>query len=377
MFSCFLKTKKSKNISKTENNTSQLSPSNKGDNILNSYLHEVSKLTPETSSISSLSQSEDLQYQTLKTENEILNFTNTKSIQTLQFLSDIINEFKTILLPSLDNSNLNNKTASSVSSHNSSNINDTTNNIIPKIESFLKNEKSNLDAQIAITSTDNLLIRSQIQDKQTQLDTLDDLMLIQNEIFILEYAIQEKESILKELQNQINSFLSKKALHLLEEIVYMNHKVENENKSKNPNEYKDSIWRLILENIEQSKSMYQKMYKQTHEQTLECNKYIASIKQIKNEIDKINNPIKENNVDVHNTQLKKEEQQQNVSCNKSKSKEMSQHKDNVKDLMNEIDYVKKTNNNIENTISSLYKELSQYITTSIELENQINNLKKE
>ena len=126
MFSCFLKTKKSKNISKTENNTSQSSPSNKGDNILNSYLHEVSKLTPETSSISSSTQSEDLQYQTLKTENEILNFTNTKSIQTLQFLSDIINEFKTNLLPSLDNSNLNNKTASSVSSHNSSNINDNT-----------------------------------------------------------------------------------------------------------------------------------------------------------------------------------------------------------------------------------------------------------
>ena len=157
----------------------------------------------------------------------------------------------------------------------------------------------------------------------------------------------------------------------------MNHKVDNENKMKNVNDYKDSIWKLILENIEQSKSIYQKMYKQTHEQTLECDQYIASIKNIKNEIDKINNPIKENNVEVHNTQFKKEKQQHNVSCNKFKIKEISQNKDNVKDLMNEIDHVKKTNNNLENTISSLYKELSQHITTTLELENQINNLKKE
>ena len=135
MLSCFLKTKKSKSVSKTESSASQSSPSNKDNNILSNYLQEVSKLTSETSSISSTIQNEDLQYQSLKTENEILNFINIKSIQTLQFLNDIISEFKTVLSPSLDTSNLNSKTASSISSYNSNNINDTTNNVIPKIES--------------------------------------------------------------------------------------------------------------------------------------------------------------------------------------------------------------------------------------------------
>jgi hypothetical protein len=148
---------------------------------------------------------------------------------------------------------------------------------------------------------------------------------------------------------------------------------------KDSDAHKETIRKLISENVEYSRMTYQKVYKQTIEENEKYVKNIKLLSMLKNVDDAgkganaKNGKEKENaSVNVNANVKKKKEDEKEL---KMKQEELMKKQNTINELLVEIEKVKSANTSLEKEIGEMYEELSTKFKTAIKLEKQLEKIK--
>jgi hypothetical protein len=143
----------------------------------------------------------------------------------------------------------------------------------------------------------------------------------------------------------------------------------------------DLIKKIISEDIENNRNIYQQIYKTAMFETFKLNEEKKILEKIKKDIDSIKNPEKkikeekkENEEEIQE-KLKKKKKEEEKQIYKEKIEQINKNKITIMNLNNELDKTNLINKEIEEEVNQLYTTLSEKIKNFNDLEKEIKNVK--
>lgn len=385
MFACFGKSKKKKN------------KKNDKDNENNKEKNEEDSGNESEKEIKEL----EKQYLKLKVENENLSFSNENNQRQSLFLDSLIRDFKTSFSCFYEEDG------------NEENVNES------NIRTFLRREKSTLEAKYELLNGDNKILMSQYQEAYDELEKLTDpkvseIAKLEQKQFILENILKQKKSSLQYLEQKLQHLKKKKKdknAILIDDIFLNNNMPEkafsnpqannsddedkdsmsiDDKSMNNSNNYhpfanqdgnRETIRKIISDNIEFNRALYQKIYRQTIDENSKYEENVKKLNQIKKEIEEIKNPQSKNtNNNASNnistdTKSRNKNDEKDEKLMKEKTEELMKNKSIISNLLIEIEKVKTENSELEKEIGQMYEDLSVKFKTAIQLEKELEKIK--
>lgn len=386
MFACFGKSKKKKNkkIEKVNDNNKEKNEEDSG----NESEKEIKEL--------------EKQYLKLKVENENLSFSNENNQRQSLFLDSLIRDFKTSFSCFYEEDEA------------EENVNESS------IRAFLRKEKSTLEAKYELLNGDNKILMSQYQEAYDELEKLTDpkvseIAKLEQKQFILENILKQKKSSLEYLELKLQQLKKKKKDKngvLIDDIFLNNNMPEkiysnphennsdeedkdsmsiNDKSMNNSNNYhpfanqdgnRETIRKIISDNIEFNRALYQKIYRQTIDENNKYEENVKKLNQIKKEIEEIKNPQNKNinnnasnNISTDTKSLNNKNEEKDEKLFKEKTEELMKNKSIISNLLIEIEKVKNENSELEKEIGQMYEDLSAKFKSAIQLEKELEKIK--
>ena len=343
----------------------------------------------------------------LKIDKENLSFSNENNQRLLNFIDSLIRDFKTNFSIHFDDDDEDD---------------DNANNDKPvSIMKFIKKEKSSLETKLELLSSDYAVLQSQYKSSYDEFERLTDPVHSQKEKleqrkFVLTNLLQQKNNFLRFLEMKQSAIKKSKKTRnsIVVDDIFLNNNqgtyqgllnkihaseiAQQQNESslnndsfekeseygggyKDSDAHKETIRKLINENVEYSRMTYQKVYKQTIEENEKYVKNIKLLSMLKNVddagkgVNAKNSKEKENanvNANVNANGKKKKEDEKEL---KMKQEELMKKQNTINELLVEIETVKSANTSLEKEIGEMYEELSTKFKTSIKLEKQLEKIK--
>ena len=392
MFACFGKSKKKKNKKKQENKDTQENKeksenSNESDNDSEDAIKELEK-----------------EYLKLKIENENLTFSNENNQRQSLFLDSLLRNFKMNF-------------TSYFTVETEENENDS------KVQTFIKRERSQLQTKYEMLDGDYKIILSQYNKAYSDLEKATDPKIsefskMDQKVFILENLLQQKKDTLQYLEQKFQQLKKKKKEKnpILIDDIFLNNNMPNTNtllnqhnkqlsddddfdsfsddkensnidntgfQFQNNDGHKETIRKLVSDNIEFNRALYQRIYRQTIEENTKYEENVKKLNQIKKEIEEIKNP-QSKNTNTNNasnaavstdTKSRNKTDEKEEKMIKEKSEELMNNKTKISNLLIEIENVKGANMQLEKEIGLMYEDLSTKFKSAVSLEKEIEKMK--
>lgn len=395
MFACFGKKNKKKE-KKKKSSSKKEHPEEDEDN--------PSSINVNKNSISNLNSDEEREHleeelTKLKIDKENLSFSNENNQRLLNFIDSLIRDFKTNFSIHFDDDE-------------DDNDNDDKSVSIMK---YIKKEKSTLETKLELLSSDYSVLQSQYKASYDEFERLTDPVSSQKEKleqrkFVLLNLLQQKNNFLRFLEMKQSSIKKSKKNRnsIIVDDIFLNNnqgtyqgllnkihasEIAQQNESSLNNEsfdkeseyggfkdsdaHKETIRKLISENVEYSRMTYQKVYKQTIEENEKYVKNIKMLSMLKNGNDnKEEDASKGGNCKENvNNKKKEEKKKEDEKELKMKQEELMKKQNTINELLVEIEKVKTANTSLEKEIGDMYEELSMKFKTAIKLEKQLEKIK--
>lgn len=387
MFACFGKSKKKKN--KKNDKANDKNKEKNEEESGNESEKEIKEL--------------EKQYLKLKVENENLSFSNENNQRQSLFLDSLIRDFKTSFSCFYE------EDEAEAEDVNESNI-----------RAFLRKEKSTLEAKYELLNGDNKILMSQYQEAYDELEKLTDpkvseIAKLEQKQFVLENILKQKKSSLEYLEQKLQQLKKKKKDKngiLIDDIFLNNNMPEkiysnphennsdeedkdsmsiNDKSMNNSNNYhpfanqdgnRETIRKIITDNIEFNRALYQKIYRQTIDENSKYEENVKKLNQIKKEIEEIKNPQNKNvnnnasnNISTDTKSLNNKNEEKDEKLFKEKTEELMKNKSIISNLLVEIEKVKTENSELEKEIGQMYEDLSVKFKNAIQLEKELEKIK--
>ena len=144
----------------------------------------------------------------------------------------------------------------------------------------------------------------------------------------------------------------------------------------------DLIKKIISENIENNRNIYQKIYKTAMDETFKLNEEKKKLEKIKKDIENIKHPEKkikeekkENEEEIQE-KLKRKKKEEEKQIYKEKIEQINKNKITIMNLNNELEKTNLINKEVEEEVNQLYTTLNEKIKNFNDLEKELKNVKK-
>jgi len=144
----------------------------------------------------------------------------------------------------------------------------------------------------------------------------------------------------------------------------------------------DLIKKIISENIENNRNIYQQIYKTAKLETFKLNEEKKKLEKIKKDIENIKHPenkIKEEkkeNEEEIKEKLRRKKKEEEKQIYKEKIEQINKNKITIMNLNNELEKTNLINKEVEEEVNQLYTTLNEKIKNFNDLEKELKNVKK-
>ena len=420
MFSCFgsKKKKKIKILSNTMNN--EILDLNESLNSVNSNRMENNNNDIEIDEQKLLTKN----YLKLEIDKNNLAYSNDIYQKEIEFLDNLINVFKNNA-NNIDNSEPDEETIKNILEKENEILKEKLNNLeyeqkkslakftevydmIEKLSDIRYSNKAKYEQDIFVLenklkSKENLLKFYKMKYENLKQYNKDDNSILIDDIFLNNNLPRKDnnldvESIISESESESSNGSDEEESESNSESKNTNSKKNNNNKikskekknsqQKNNNQpfiedgNSDLIKKIISENIENNRNIYQKIYKNAMTETFKLNEEKKKLEKIKQDIENIKHPenkIKEEkkeNEEEIKEKLRRKKKEEEKQIYKEKIEQINKNKITIMNLNNELEKTNLINKEVEEEVNQLYTTLNEKIKNFNDLEKELKNVKK-
>ena len=420
MFSCFgsKKKKKIKILSNTMNN--EILDLNESLNSVNSNRMENNNNDIEIDEQKLLTKN----YLKLEIDKNNLAYSNDIYQKEIEFLDNLINVFKNNA-NNIDNSEPDEETIKNILEKENEILKEKLNNLeyeqkkslakftevydmIEKLSDIRYSNKAKYEQDIFVLenklkSKENLLKFYKMKYENLKQYNKDDNSILIDDIFLNNNLPRKDnnldvESIISESESESSNGSDEEESESNSESKNTNSKKNNNNKikskekknsqQKNNNQpfiedgNSDLIKKIISENIENNRNIYQKIYKNAMAETFKLNEEKKKLEKIKQDIENIKHPenkIKEEkkeNEEEIKEKLRRKKKEEEKQIYKEKIEQINKNKIIIMNLNNELEKTNLINKEVEEEVNQLYTTLNEKIKNFNDLEKELKNVKK-
>jgi len=420
MFSCFgsKKKKKIKILSNTMNN--EILDLNESLNSVNSNRMENNNNDIEIDEQKLLTKN----YLKLEIDKNNLAYSNDIYQKEIEFLDNLINVFKNNA-NNIDNSEPDEETIKNILEKENEILKEKLNNLeyeqkkslakftevydmIEKLSDIRYSNKAKYEQDIFVLenklkSKENLLKFYKMKYENLKQYNKDDNSILIDDIFLNNNLPRKDnnldvESIISESESESSNGSDEEESESNSESKNTNSKKNNNNKikskekknsqQKNNNQpfiedgNSDLIKKIISENIENNRNIYQKIYKNAMAETFKLNEEKKKLEKIKQDIENIKHPenkIKEEkkeNEEEIKEKLRRKKIEEEKQIYKEKIEQINKNKIIIMNLNNELEKTNLINKEVEEEVNQLYTTLNEKIKNFNDLEKELKNVKK-